>query len=280
MTAPHRPPTICAFLALLVLAPPVLAQIDPAADGDVAGDEVAQDDAEAERHERARWFYARGAEAFEAGRFLESVKHFRDASALVPNPALAFNIGLAYDSMGESTDALRWYREYVRTLPEAPDRAEVLQSIRRLERSLAALGVQQVTILSTPAGASVTLDGDAVGETPWTGETTPGPHRVRVVLEGHAPSAAEFNLAEDRALDVKLVLTTAADSVASSRPVSPPSPSNVPSPSQAPRDRAPETSSGPRVRPVTWVTLGGGVGFLGGALGAELSRAQAEQRAR
>ena len=233
-------------------------------------------DAAAERQERAKWLYARGAEAFDAGRYLESVKHFREASQLVPNPALSYNIGLAYDSMGETTDALSWYRDYLRRVPDAADRDDVIKSIRRLEHALEQLGVQQVTVFSTPERATVSLDGDVVGLTPWTGETTPGQHRLRVALEGYTPAVAEFSLAEDRALDVKLVLT--AGSAPQREPaISPPSRGqDVVEDVNA----APERRSGPAVRPLTWVVLGGGAGFLGGAVGVELARAQSEQRAR
>jgi tetratricopeptide (TPR) repeat protein len=261
-----------AAMAMVLSALPAGAQEEPPSDDDVVVDEAA------ERQERAKWLYTRGAEAFDAGRYLESVKHFKGAAQLVPNPALSYNIGLAYDSMGETTDALSWYRDYLRRVPDAPDREVVVKSIRRLEHALQQLGVQQVTIFSTPEGASVSLDGDVVGRTPWTGETTPGQHRLRVTLEGYAPSVAEFSLSEDRALDVRLVLS---EGVEPARPPEPPvaRPTTAPEVTEDPAALPPRDSA-VLVRPLTWVVLGGGAGFLGGALGMELARAQSEQGAR
>ncbi len=263
-----------AALALALLALPAGAQDEPPPPGE---DDVVVDE-EAERQERAKWLYSRGAEAFDAGRYLESVKHFKEAAQLVPNPALSYNIGLAYDSMGETTDALSWYRDYLRRVPDAADRDAVIKSIRRLEHVLQQLGVQQVTIFSTPEGATVSLDGDVVGRTPWTGETTPGQHRVRVTLDGHAPAVAEFSLAEDRTLDVKLVLSEGSEPEPAPEPevARPALEQEVVEDTPVP----PKRSSGRLVRPLTWAVLGGGAGFLGGALGVELARAQSEQRAR
>jgi tetratricopeptide (TPR) repeat protein len=123
--------------------------------------------------ELARAEYDLGAEAFAAGRFREAITHFEETNRLVPNPALAYNIALAYDSIGEVPSALRYYRDYLRALPNAEDRAEVIASIRRLEKRLAEWGVQQMTVTVKPAGAVVSVDGTRVGEAPGPESSPP-----------------------------------------------------------------------------------------------------------
>lgn len=43
----------------------------------------------------------------------------------------------------------------------------------------------QLSLSSSPDGASVRIDGQLVGVTPWTGELKPGKHAVQVELDGH-----------------------------------------------------------------------------------------------
>ena len=52
-----------------------------------------------------------------------------------------------------------------------------------------------VSVVSRPPGASVTLDGDYMGETPLEFTASPGaPHRLRVFKVGHAPGAANLDV--------------------------------------------------------------------------------------
>ena len=237
-----------------------------------AGLAMAQPEATDERSassdaDRARELYERGAEAFRASRYLEAIRYFEQANRAVPNPALSYNIALAYDSIGDTAAALRWYRDYLRRVPEAEDEDEVTGSVRRLEQELRKLGVQQVTITSSPPGAPVYLDGERVGVTPWTGEMTAGRHQVRLELEGYAPGQVEFSLPEDRAIDVSLTLVEA-------RP-------RDPAPVAAPKSVAVEDETlRHRIRPGSWITLSVGVATLGAAGYAEAAAERAEQEAR
>lgn len=225
--------------------------------------------------ELARAEYDLGAEAFAAGRFREAITHFEETNRLVPNPALAYNIALAYDSIGEVPSALRYYRDYLRALPNAEDRAEVIASIRRLEKRLAEWGVQQMTVTVKPAGAVVSVDGTRVGEAPWTGELTPGEHHLEVTAPGYAPASLDVTLTGNRSMDVRFELQ-----VASGQTAAP----SATAPARTPPPDA-DGSSPPRrqrARTADTVALGAaglGAGALIGALLLERSRAAAEDDA-
>ena len=191
MRSPLVIPLLAAALGVLGAAPSVRAEEPPPASANV---------------ELARAEYDLGAESFAAGRFREAITHFEETNRLVPNPALAYNIALAYDSIGEVPSALRYYRDYLRALPNAEDRAEVIASIRRLEKRLAEWGVQQITVTVKPPGAIVSVDGTRVGEAPWTGEITPGEHHLEATAPGHAPASLDVTLMGNRAMDVKFEL--------------------------------------------------------------------------
>src|SRR5689334_2059518 len=100
--------------------------------------------------ERARERYAEGARAFEAGKYKDAIELFLDAGRFFPNPALSYNIGLAYEGLGETPRALKAYRDCLRHLPPEDDRAELERSVARLEKVLQTRGIQQLAVLSTP----------------------------------------------------------------------------------------------------------------------------------
>lgn len=200
--------------------------------------------------ERAKQLYSLGAEAFAAQHNAEAIRYFRRAAELVPSAKLTYNIGLAYEEMGDAGRALTEYRSFLLQEPEGELVGEVRGRISSLERRLAETGVQQLSVLSEPAGATVFIGGRAVGVTPWAGELTPGPHDIELRLDGHRPHALRISLPADRSAEVQLPLA----------PLPPPAPTPVP-------------TGLARVSPLAWTFLGVGAGALVGGVAFELSRA-------
>jgi len=215
--------------------------------------------------------YEAGSKAFADKRYKDAIDLFLEADEVVRNADLAFNTSLAYEAMGDVSSALRWAREYLRRAPSAEDRAALEKRIAGYEKKLQDKGVQQLTILSTPAGATVLIDGRPLGVTPWTGDLRPGSHAVVLTLAGHVEAKTVFELRPDRAGERALDLT--------------PTPASTPGPVAPPvGPMRPETGS---VDPVVKRgLLGGGIAALalgaagvGAAVGLELLRAGAEEDA-
>jgi tetratricopeptide (TPR) repeat protein len=222
---------------------------------------------------RARVHFERGIAAYKAGKYKDAIDAFLDGHREFPSPVLSFNAARAYEKMGDSSGALRFYREYLRQSPDAADRAQVEPKVSELEAKLQARGLQQVTVLSTPDGSTVVLDDRPVGVTPWTGEILPGRHRLRVRREGFQEAASEFELSAHKALDVSVTLEAVG---APETPDGPAAPAPAPGPEPAETEVAPEGGIGL----ATWVTLGLGVAALGGAAVFEVLRAQSEDDVR
>lgn len=214
--------------------------------------------------ERAKAEYGSGLAAYQEQRYREAIDHLTCASALVPSAELAYNIAVTYDAMGDAPSALRWYREYRRQGGSDAESAPVRDKVAELESALQARGVQQVTIVSSPAGATLRVDDQAVGLTPFTLELKPGRHGYQLTAAGRASAEATFDLRADRSLDVVVELEplppAPAPVVAASATATPP--------------RSDEPSFVSRVGTWTWVSLGAGTLLLGGALGVELRRRQ------
>jgi tetratricopeptide (TPR) repeat protein len=220
--------------------------------------------------EEARARYARGVEAYRLGRYAEAVELFRQADALAPSAPLSFNIARAYAKLGDASNALRWYRDYLRRAPQAPNAGEASAQVRSYEDVLQKRGVQQLTVLSNPPAATVAVDGVPMGVTPWTGELAPGRHRVDLVLRGFADETREFELAPDRARDVWVELRTLPRQL----PAEPGASRAAPSDANSDGARSPS-----RFGIWPYVTLGAGAVALGGAVAFEVMRQNAEDEA-
>jgi hypothetical protein len=218
-------------------------------------------EASPEAQESARKTYQAGAQAYAQGHYKDAIDLFLEAARIAPNPAFSYNIGLAYEQLGDPDNALRWYRDYLRELPDAPDRPDIEPRIRDAEQRLRERGVQQVTILSNPEGATVAVDGKPIGVTPWTGELPPGRHKLTLMLRNYSDAEQSFELPSDHAVDVRVSLTAGGGEVASAPP------------KEAPPSAPPPSLQGPGVRPLTWVAFGLGAAGLGTALGLEVARA-------
>jgi tetratricopeptide (TPR) repeat protein len=218
--------------------------------------------------------YQQGAEAYSAGRFKDAVDLFLAADQLSPSAPLSFNIARAYEKLADDAGALRWYRDYLRRNPDATNATTVRPLIAALAESLRKKGVQQLTVLTSPAGATVSVDDQPMGVTPWTGELSPGEHHLLLSLRGYADAERNVSLAADQPLDTSVRLEQQA------APASVPTP--VPAPaSSPPAPKASDTTShGKKLGIVPWVTLAAGTAMLGGALTFEMLRRSAESDAK
>jgi hypothetical protein len=219
---------------------------------------------------QAKTKYEQGVEAFRNERYADAVQLFLEADALAPSAALSFNVARAYESLADDAATLRWYRNYLRLEPQSPKANEVQASIKKLSESLAKKGIQQLTVLSTPAGATVAIDDRALGVTPLTVELRPGVHQVLLTLRGFADAARSFTLEAPTPLDLSLELTAAPSALPASAP-----PIVVGATSAPP----PKDNRGPRFGVVPWIALGAGAVALGGAAVFEVRRRSAQNAA-
>ena len=225
-----------------------------------------------ERKTLAMEKYGAGSRAFSEKRYKDAIDLFLEADALVQDSAFAFNASAAYEAMGDAAASLRWAREYLFRSPAAEDTAAVEARIRRFEVLLKEKGLQQLTVRSSPAGATVLIDGKAVGVSPWTSELAPGEHFVELRLRGHRDVREPFALPADASFTLTLTLTDVTPEVVVAPPIL-----------TTPPERGGLDAADP---PATWllptaVGIGGtGVLTLGAALVLELMRASAEDDAR
>ncbi len=245
---------------------------DPGNDGETDPGALSDDGEEARA--RASAVYKKGVAAYQRGDYPEAVVYFLRADRIISRPEFSYNIARAYDKLGDDANSLRWYRDYLRRAPEAADKQQVVALIEDRQLALMEQGLQQLTVLSEPMGATLVVDGRALGVTPWTGELTPGAHRLELRLQGYQTLDSEAYLPADEAVDIELSLA-AADGPA---PTTEPAPAPASQPPPIPAQAAAGTGSG--ISPVwSWVALGVGGAALGASAGFEVARRRAEERA-
>jgi tetratricopeptide (TPR) repeat protein len=226
---------------------------------------------EADR-ERATGYYEKGMVAFRAGRYREAINAFREADRIAPSPALSFDVALAHEQLGEVARALEHYREYLRRAPDASERARIEERISDLRGKLVELGLQQVTVESSPPGANLSIDGLPLGRTPWTGELHLGAHELVASQAGHETRKLAFQLSPAAAADIEVVLTKK-NLPANPAPPAPPPPVAI---ADEPRGAAEIDAE-----PFRWsfIALGTGAASLVGAGVFEVLRQKEEEAA-
>ena len=105
------------FLLAVVLASPALAR-------------------DAKPEARAAW--TDGLHLYDAGDYPGALARFQQAYAIEPAPLLLFNIAQAYRLQKDDANALATYREYLRAVPAAPNRADVLVLLEEVNSRLQA----------------------------------------------------------------------------------------------------------------------------------------------
>ena len=205
---------------------------------------------------QAKAKYEQGVAAYRAERYADAVRSFLEADAISPSAALSYNIARAYEKLSDDAQTLRWYRNYLRLNPHAANSADVTKYVQHLSAALEKQGIQQVTLLSTPIGATVAIDNRPLGVTPLTVELPPGSHSATLSKRGFAEATSHFELPATVPTDVSVDLKPAPASAALSN-----------------GDR------GRRFGIAPWVTLGAATACLGGALGFELARRSARNSA-
>jgi tetratricopeptide (TPR) repeat protein len=247
----------CACLTLALAAPPSARAAEaPSAEGQAEARRMA-----------AKEKFEQGVAAYREQRFAEAMKLFLEADAIAPSAPLSFNVARSFEKLDDISGALRWYRDFLRRSPQAANAAEVRAKVATLASALSQRGLQQISVMSEPAGATVLIDEQNLGITPVTRDLPPGKHRLVLRLAGYEDQTTDFVLEPQTPQDLALRLKVAQQAAANGAP-------------GAWRDSPPPAQpQGPRFGILPVVVMGAGAASLLGSLGFELGRRSAESAA-
>ena len=106
------------------LALPQLAGVAPAAKAA---------DKDRQRKEQAKQLFNEGTVLYDLRKFEQAIESFEKAYKAYPNAAFLFNLAQAHRMAGNNADAIGFYNNYLRRLPDAPNAADVKKFIAELE---------------------------------------------------------------------------------------------------------------------------------------------------
>lgn len=159
-----------------------------------------------EQTEKARVAFGAAQKLYQASRFAEALKKFEEAQALKPHPVIVFNIARCHELMGNSAQALKAYREYLRLSPDATDKAAVQASIAKLEKKVPAVVTQTLIVNAEPPGATIAVDGKKVAAATVTIDVSAGEHTLEVSAAGYETLKRQVTVASGRTVELNLSL--------------------------------------------------------------------------
>ncbi len=86
--------------------------------------------------EEARQHYETGTKQYDLGHWDESIREFEKAYELRPDPSFLYNLAQAYRRKGDTKRALDLYRNYLVKVPKTPQRAEIEEKIKSLQKQI------------------------------------------------------------------------------------------------------------------------------------------------
>lgn len=157
--------------------------------------------------EKAKAHYKRGKERHEKGEFQGALEDFLAAYNAMPNPGVYISISSCYEKLENFQEAVNYLEKYIE---EKPNAGNIVTVKEKLEELKATPG--KVQINSTPAGASLTINGEATElVTPASLELPGGDHAMALNLEGYIMETRAFTvpIGGEVTVDVDLTSTEA-----------------------------------------------------------------------
>lgn len=148
--------------------------------------------------EQARAHYVRGVELFESADYSGAISQFTAAGNIKSSPVLDFNIALCHERLGNKSDAVRHYRDYLGNMPTAANRGAVEGKIARLEKEIADAAA------STEPGYEILPDSDPppTGDSGDTAGAPPAPPAPPAPSAPPAPRTGDPELDRVAGVDI------------------------------------------------------------------------------
>lgn len=153
----------------------------------------------------AKHHFEQGVALFNDGNYSGALAEFEQADKLKPAPFVRYNIGLTQKALFRYAEAIASVQQYLDGSSElAPERrAEAQQIIAEMKALLA-----DVTVVVSPAGAAIAIDGRAAGVAPLAAPLAiaAGTHKLEVTADGYEPQKRELMVTAGTPLSFELSL--------------------------------------------------------------------------
>ncbi|HEY8145344.1 MAG TPA: PEGA domain-containing protein [Kofleriaceae bacterium] len=181
-----------------------------AASGIAVPGTVRADDSKATKREADRHFKT-GVKLFEETKYSEALAEFEQAYALASHPLVLYNLASTHRALSQYTQAVDFYNRFLEEGKGVVKPAQLAKGQRELDDVLRQIA--RVDVTTDPEGATVSVDGRAIGPSPLGQPLIlgPGDHVVSATLDGHRAAERSFRVAAGDTLAVALTLAKKAD---------------------------------------------------------------------
>jgi tetratricopeptide (TPR) repeat protein len=215
---------VAGALAATSIAPLAHAQAAPAAG-------AAATEPDKKTRDAARKAYAEGQEAYEKGDFPAAHDGFKRAYDLIPSAHAQYWMAMSLDKQYKVNEALAAFEVFLANPDAAKVGEEKLAAAKARHEELRATTIAQINLTTTPAGATITVDGEEqAGQTPMRLELDPGEHKLVVAAEGHQPKELDLTVEAGQKLEETIELIPEPAPEAEQPAAPPPEPEPTPPP--------------------------------------------------
>jgi hypothetical protein len=200
----------------------------------------------------ARKAYTDGEKSYNGGKYAEAYDQFKKADEILPSPHAQYWMAMALDKQGKKEDAAAAFEKLLAN-PDVDKIGDDKKSEAKTRLGeLKGKQTGELNIVTTPAGASVSVDGQAQpGETPMIIKLPPGAHKVSLSNPGYESQDVSVDVSAGQRVDKNVELK--ASELAA--PVAPPPGGGKPEPAEPPPSEAPPPAK-PKSKVPAYVTLG------------------------
>lgn len=205
--------------------------------------------AEQKKRDSARKAYQEGEKAYNAGKFADAYTGFSKANEILPSPHAEYWMSMALDKQGKNEDAAAAFEKLLGHANVSKLGDEKIGQVKARLAELKGGQTGEVSIGTTPAGASVSVDGAAqAGETPMMLKLKPGSHTITITNPGYEKQEMTIEVTAGQKTDKNIELTAA-----DLGPAPAPAPVDAPTP---PETAEPAPAAQPKSKVPAYVTLG------------------------
>lgn len=215
---------VAGALAATSIAPLAHAQATPAAG-------AAAKEPDKKTRDAARKAYGEGQKAYEKGDFPAAYEGFKQAHDLIPSAHAQYWMAMSIDKQYKVAEALAAFEVFLANPDAGKVGEEKLAAAQARQKELKATTIAQINLTTTPAGATVTVDGEQQeGQTPMGLELEPGDHKLVVTAEGYQPKELDLTVEAGQKLEEAIELVPEPAPVAEQPAEPPPEPPPQPPP--------------------------------------------------
>jgi hypothetical protein len=142
----------------------------------------------------ARKAYGQGEKAFGEGNFSAAYEGFQKANEQIPSPHALYWMAKSLDKQDKTADAIAAYERLLSDADASKVGDEKLLDAKTRIEELKLKQVALVSLVTVPAGATVSVDGNLeTGTTPLSLKLQPGPHKITVGATGFETKQVDFD---------------------------------------------------------------------------------------